>query len=60
MIGGKEDSYIKIKDIEQNSKGDQFIAAYLDDGVFKLRIFGKQQRSVQEAEAEELNINKRL
>ena len=35
-----EDSYIKVKEIEQNSSGTNFAIVYLDDGVFKLRVLG--------------------
>lgn len=45
IYGGKPESYIKMKDIEQNSEGTRYCAVYYDDGVFKLRTFGRDQRS---------------
>ena len=42
QYGSKETYYIKMKDVEQNSTGDKFAACYIDDGVFKLRVFGKE------------------
>ena len=57
MIGGEPDSFIKAKDVVQNSGGDQFAIVYLDDGVFKLRTFGTVSRSLEEIQKEELNIN---
>ena len=38
-IGGKKDSYIKLKEVEQNQKGDRYAICYMDDGVFKIRTF---------------------
>lgn len=40
-VGGTEDAYIKMKDIEQNATGSKFALAYIDDGNYKLRVFGK-------------------
>lgn len=34
-------SYIKMKDVEQNYTATMFAVTYLDDGVFKLRVFTK-------------------
>jgi hypothetical protein len=44
MIGGKPDSYIKLKEVEQNSAGDFYAIAYYDDGKFRLRTFSEEQR----------------
>ena len=44
-IGGEPDSYIKMKEIEQNSDGSYFACVYIDDGLFRLRTFGKTSRS---------------
>ena len=33
--------YIKMKDVEQNSKGDYYHVVYMDDGKFRIRHFGK-------------------
>ena len=59
-IGGKSDCYIKLKDVEQSSKGDKYGIAYFDDGMFKFRNFGKTTRTEQEIESNELDINKLL
>jgi hypothetical protein len=49
VLGGIEDvSYIKISEIEQNSRGDLFAITYLDDGKFRLRTFGQTSRSIEE------------
>lgn len=31
-IGGNENDYIKLKEVEQNSKGDKFAIVYFNDG----------------------------
>jgi len=36
--------YIKIKRVEQNRSGTTFACVYIDDGKFRMRIFGKEQR----------------
>jgi hypothetical protein len=59
-FGGLPDSYIKLKEVEQNSAGTKFAITYIDDGIFKLRIFGETFRTLEEIEANELNINKEL
>lgn len=59
-IGGEPKNYIKIKDVEQNKDGTQYALCYIDDGVFKIRTFGKQNRSEEEILANELNINEIL
>jgi hypothetical protein len=38
-------SYIKVKEVEQNHDGSMFSCVYFDNGLFRLRIFDKQQRS---------------
>ena len=50
-------TYIKLKEVEQNSNGSQFCTAYIDDGIFKLRIFEKSNRTPEEILKNELNIN---
>jgi hypothetical protein len=42
-VGGSENSYIKMKDIEQNSNGSKFALAFIDDGIFKIRTFEKSK-----------------
>lgn len=59
-FGSVDTYYIKMKDVEQNSTGDIYAACYIDDGHFKLRVFGKEQRSPEEALRKELDINKEL
>ena len=43
--GGKPDSYIKMKDVEQNNQGDKFCAPYFNNGYFFIRMFGLENRS---------------
>ena len=44
-IGGKPDSFIKLKEVEQNSTGKEYAIAYLDDGKFYLRTFRQMKRT---------------
>ena len=41
-VGGKPDSYIKVKEVEQNFAGNHYAIVYIDDGNFRLRTFGKK------------------
>ena len=59
-FGSEDTYYIKMKDVEQNSTGDKYATCYIDDGHFKMRVFGKEQRSPDEALRKELDINKEL
>jgi hypothetical protein len=59
-LGGKENSYIKFKEVEQSPSGDFYCAAYLDDGIFKIRTFGQTTRTQEEIDAEEFNVNEHL
>lgn len=43
LIGGREDSYIKVKEIEQSQAGDKFSVVYIDNGKFRLRVFDKSK-----------------
>lgn len=45
QVGGNPDSFIKFKEVEQNEDGSSFAIAYIDDGNWRLRIFGKEQRT---------------
>ena len=36
--------YIKLSEVEQHESGKIFALVYLDDGFFKFRHFGKEQR----------------
>ena len=56
-IGGKPESYIKLKDVEQNAIGSKFAITYFDDGKWRLRVFGKESRSEEEIARDELDIN---
>ena len=47
-IGGEESDYIKMKEAEQNSKGDKYAFVYFNDGKWKLRNFGKVKRTDEE------------
>jgi len=39
-IGGKENSYIKVKQVEQDPTGKHYAIVYFDNGNFRLRTFG--------------------
>ena len=43
--GGLPDSFIKLKEVEQNADGSYFACVYIDDGKFRLRTFGKTTRT---------------
>ena len=64
MIGGKETSYIKIKEVEQTSDGKKYAVVYNDDGHFYMRTFeqtskaGGPERTPEEIKDSELDINK--
>lgn len=49
--------YIKVKEVEQNSKGKGFAVVYIDDGKFRLRTFGRESRTQLEIKASEVKIN---
>ena len=59
-VGGDPSQYIKLKDIEQNSRGDKFAMAYFDDGKFRIRTFGRESRTADEIEKEEFDVNAAL
>ena len=52
--------YIKLKEVEQNSIGDKYAVTFVDDGVFKMRTFGKVTRDTWEIEANEISFNDKL
>lgn len=64
--------YIKLKEVQQNSTGEEFAIAYLDDGRFRLRTWKSEkdkenplygyipERSAAEIRREELDINAEL
>ena len=39
-FGGRQEDFIKLKEIEQNSDGTKFAIAYFNDGLFRVRVFG--------------------
>jgi hypothetical protein len=47
---------IKCNEIEQNSAGNKFAICYMDDGKFFVRVFGMEQRDIEQVEREELKI----
>ena len=58
---GDPEAYIKLKEVEQNSTGDYFAIAYLNDGNFRVRTFGEKQRDDYDAILkDELDINAKL
>ena len=40
-IDGREENYIRTKEVEQNSMGNKYAIVYIDDGKFRLRVFNK-------------------
>ena len=59
-IGGNPESYIKLKEVEQNDKGDFHAIAYMDDGNFYIRTFGTETRSEEEIAADEFFVNEAI
>lgn len=59
-IGGGPEQYIKVKEVEQNFDGSFFACVYFDDGLFRLRTFGKERRSEDEIEENEVKISELL
>ena len=47
----------KCKEIEQHDSGDIFALAYNNDGVFKIRIFGKFERDPMDIDEYDVNVN---
>lgn len=60
QIGGDPNQYIKVKEVTQNSKGDFYAICYLDDGNFKIRTFGKEDRNQDAVLEEEFLVNKAI
>ena len=52
--------YIKVKEVEQNATGNLFAVVFIDDGIFKLRTFGKETRDFSEIDLTEINFNQKL
>jgi hypothetical protein len=59
-IGGGINQVIKVKEVEKNPDNIGFAVAYSDDGKFRLRTFGRQSRTPQEIEDNEVKINEIL
>ena len=59
-LDGEDDDYIKVKEIEQSQDGKQYAFVYNNDGRFYLRTFGKENRSQEEIQENQLDINKLL
>jgi hypothetical protein len=47
-IGGGEDQYIKLKEVEMSFSGKKYAVVYNDDGKFYIRSFKKETRSQEE------------
>jgi hypothetical protein len=60
FYGGGADSFIKMLDIAQNKAGDMFCCPYIDDGNFRMRIFGESPRSEAQIVKSDIDINKAL
>ena len=62
VIGGKPDSYIKAKDIEQNEEGTKFALCFFDDGKFRVRYFDKSKmtRTDDEIQKSQIDVNSLL
>jgi hypothetical protein len=60
QIGGQPEDYIRLKEVEQNYKGNKYAIVYVNDGNFKLRVFGKERRQEAEIKNDEFDINKAL
>jgi hypothetical protein len=52
-------NYIKMDDVIENSSG-LFALAYFDDGMFKIRTFGKHVRDEEWIKREEYDVNKAI
>jgi hypothetical protein len=50
-------TYIKMKDVETNGSSTEFAVVFNDDGVFKLRTFGRDTRTPDQIRASEVNLN---
>jgi hypothetical protein len=57
QVGGKEEDYIRVKEVEQNYAGNKYAFVYANDGNFKLRVFGKSRREQSEIDENEFDIN---
>ena len=53
-------SFIRTKEVSQNSSGEKYAIVFIDDGNFRLRYFDKVERSEEEIQQQQVNINKLL
>ena len=61
IIGGDIDhDFVKCKEVEQNNVGDKYAVVYCNNGNFKLRTFGKTQRTIEQIQENEVEINNLL
>ena len=60
QVGGQPNSFIRCKEVEQNYQGNKYAFVYIDDGKFRLRVMGKEERSPETVQKEEFDINKAL
>ena len=56
-IGGRSSQYIRMKDVEQNLRGDKFACIYNDNGKWFIRTFGKVSRTDKQINDNELNVS---
>jgi hypothetical protein len=57
QIGGNEIQYIKFNKVVQNYYGNKYAITYIDDGKFRIRTFGKKDRTGEEIKKNEFKIN---
>lgn len=56
-IGGGDDQYIKLKEVEQSYSGKKYACVYNDDGKFYIRSFKKETRAEADIVANEQCFN---
>jgi hypothetical protein len=56
-IGGGDDQYIKLKEVEMSFSGKKYAVVYNDDGKFYIRSFKKEIRTQEEINANEVCFN---
>ena len=54
---GEHFHFIKVKEVAQNLDGNKFAVCYLDDGIFCLRTFTKEQRYDRQIKENEVRFN---
>ena len=58
VIGGRDDCFIRAKEVEQNIAGTKYAIVYYNDGKFVLRVFDKNERPQDQCEREDHDLNK--